>query len=123
MARYSKQIHKVQAEGAPLMFVVSLLLFMGCMAEAGTGASLMAAAKAAGPRCDACPVNSGSVCAEMPTVPGVTQTVMSKCLAECQGFTRIQQGACKPYNNNGVPSTASSEYIPIIRDFETTVGR
>jgi hypothetical protein len=72
----------------------------------------MAAVAAAGPSCDACPMDGGIVCAELPTVRGVRQTVMSRCLAECQGFKNIKEGACESDTSSG-PSISSGTSLRV----------
>jgi hypothetical protein len=41
----------------------------------------------------------------------VRQTVMSRCLAECQGFKNIQQGACEGDTSNGGISISAGKSI------------
>jgi hypothetical protein len=119
MILHPEMIRKTHLEGGLAMFVVCLLLLCGIARPtvAKVEDALMAAAAVAGPRCDACPVDNGRVCAEMPTLRGVRQTVMSKCLAECQGFTNIEKGACKQWgNNSGAPFASCKSRYPVIRE-------
>jgi hypothetical protein len=87
------------------LFLVCNLAFTTANGQEDDGV-LMAAVAAAGPNCDACPVDGGVVCADLPTVRGVRQTVMSRCLAECQGFKNINEGACEGDISSGVTISA-----------------
>ena len=90
------------------LFVVCSVSIPTAKAQEDDGALMAAVAAAAGPSCHACPVDVTPVCAEMPTARGVRQTVMIRCLAECQGFKNIQQGACEGATSSG-PSIANSK--------------